>query len=71
MTTQQLRVELYKLNYPEYLEVDRETYENVHSDLMEWIGKQPDYGPEIISTRTIRYGKRGGLMFKNVELLVK
>ncbi len=64
MNTNELRLELYNANYPPMFEVDRETYELVEKEVLVWL-EEKGYDPILIC------GPHGGIMFKNVELIIK
>ncbi len=65
--------------WPETFEVDAATYGNCCQDIFnDYIGKVDDSITLDIQTKnvmvlmpTVRLGKNGGLMFRNVELILK
>jgi len=76
MTSRELKMHLNSIygldkKWPEEIVVDHETYANVCQDIFDHMVKtleiQPTTYPNIIE---ICVGKRNGLMFKNVELIL-
>lgn len=63
--------------WPKAYEVDRETYNNVVMGIIELIIKREEYNlmrfgaKEEYKYVTLAFGPHNGIMFKNVELLVK
>ncbi len=55
--------------WPKTFEVSHELYEAVEQVILDWIERvDHDYPFEL---HTIKFGPNGGIMFKNIELLIK
>ena len=69
MTATELRDWLYRRygmnKWPEDLDVDHETYANICQYIFDKKVSNPN------SALVVHLGKRNGIMFKNVELLIK
>lgn len=67
MTSSELREHFHLLGYPSTFKVDHVTYANVCQDIFNW--KITNYTEDQFVE--IALGPHGGIMFKNVELILE
>lgn len=62
-----LEFDLHAARYPETYDVSRQVYESVERVVLDWIAK---HRVDPFEDNTLKLGPHGGLMFKNVELII-